>query len=218
MTDHHAQTAEEGAFVIEAMLCSWSDSPAGRKVTFLLPDNGEDHPFKHLKAGTKYGQRLALSMALISDDETETPVVQPEAAQATPADENYSCDGEDVRAPAEPHAELREILADELEPARQRDQLERQQNVARPPMSPAQRAGMLTGDVRFQRFLREVYAPRWAQEAYDINGDVRPDKEIADRALKALTLAESKTEFNVAGHPADNWRALHGSFDLWCRS
>lgn len=67
----YREPADKEATVIEVMLYSWSDSPAGRKVTFLLPDDGEEHPFKHLKAGTKYGQRMALSVALIAEDETQ---------------------------------------------------------------------------------------------------------------------------------------------------
>lgn len=66
-----------GASVIEAMLLRWGESPAGRTVTFLLPDDGAQHPFKGLKTGPSYGQRVALSVALISDDETQTPAPGP---------------------------------------------------------------------------------------------------------------------------------------------
>lgn len=60
--------------VIEAMLLRWGESPGGRTVTFLLPEDDGAHPFKGLKAGRVNGQRLALSVALIADDETETPL------------------------------------------------------------------------------------------------------------------------------------------------
>jgi len=66
-----------GARVIEAMLLSWSESPAGRKVTFLLPAEPDHHPFRGLKAGPAHGQRLALSVALIGDDETQEDVQKP---------------------------------------------------------------------------------------------------------------------------------------------
>jgi len=62
-----------GATVIEAMLLRWGESPTGRTVTFLLPEDEGQHPFKGLKTGPSNGQRLALSIALIADDESETP-------------------------------------------------------------------------------------------------------------------------------------------------
>lgn len=71
-----------GASVIEAMLLRWSESPTGRTVTFLLPDDGTQHPFKGLKTGPSYGQRVALSVALIADDETQRPAAEPEAKPA----------------------------------------------------------------------------------------------------------------------------------------
>lgn len=62
-----------GAQVIEAMLLRWSEGPAGRTVTFLLPDEpGTSHAFKGLPSGRVNGQRVALSVALIGDDETQT--------------------------------------------------------------------------------------------------------------------------------------------------
>jgi hypothetical protein len=62
------------AAVIEAMLLRWGESPTGRTVTFLLPEDDGQHPFKGLKSGPSNGQRLALSVALIADDETQQPV------------------------------------------------------------------------------------------------------------------------------------------------
>lgn len=55
--------------VTEAMLLRWSDNHNGRTVTFQLPADGE-HPFRGLKCGPTNGQRLALSVVLIADDET----------------------------------------------------------------------------------------------------------------------------------------------------
>lgn len=75
------------AAVIEAMLLRWSDSHTGRTVTLLLPDDGDDHPFRGLKCGPANGQRLALSVALIADDETQTPM---EEQQPRPAPTNPS--------------------------------------------------------------------------------------------------------------------------------
>ena len=70
-----------GAAVIEAILLRWGETHStGRTVTFLLPDEGGDHPFKSLKCGPDNGQRVALSVALISDDETQTPVPKEEQA------------------------------------------------------------------------------------------------------------------------------------------
>lgn len=61
------------ASVLEVMLLRWGESPGGRTVTFLLPDDPGDHPFKGLKAGRAHGERLAISIARISDDETVQP-------------------------------------------------------------------------------------------------------------------------------------------------
>ena len=59
--------------VIEVMLLRWGENnTAGRTVTFQLPEEGE-HPFKHLSTGTKSGQRMALSVALIADGDTVGP-------------------------------------------------------------------------------------------------------------------------------------------------
>jgi hypothetical protein len=65
------------AAVIEVMLLRWSDNQNGRTVTFLLPDDGGDHPFKGLKCGPSNGDRLAVSVARIADDETQHAVAQP---------------------------------------------------------------------------------------------------------------------------------------------
>lgn len=48
-------------------------------MTFLLPDDGTPHPFKGLKTGPAYGQRIALGVALISDDESETKLKRAKA-------------------------------------------------------------------------------------------------------------------------------------------
>jgi hypothetical protein len=59
------------AAVIESQLLRWSDGPNGRTVTLLLPADTNEHPFRGLKCGPSNGQRLALSVALIADDETQ---------------------------------------------------------------------------------------------------------------------------------------------------
>lgn len=66
-----------GAQVIEVMLLRWGESPTGRTVTFLLPEDDGPHPFKGLKSGPSYGERLALSVARIADDETQQDVEPP---------------------------------------------------------------------------------------------------------------------------------------------
>lgn len=55
----------------EAQLFSWSDTPAGRKITFLLPDEGEEHPFKGFKTGPKYGQCFAIMTQPVDYDNPE---------------------------------------------------------------------------------------------------------------------------------------------------
>lgn len=66
-----------GAQVIEVMLLRWGESPTGRTVTFLLPEDDGPHPFKGVKSGPSNGQRLALSVALIADDETQKTLEPP---------------------------------------------------------------------------------------------------------------------------------------------
>lgn len=77
------------AAVIECMLLRWSDSHTGRTVTLLLPDDGE-HPFKGLPCGPANGQRLAVSVALIADDESQQPM---EADKPRPSDETPNTGG-----------------------------------------------------------------------------------------------------------------------------
>lgn len=67
MTDHPIN------YQGEAQLYSWSDSSAGRKVTFLLPDEGNEHPFKPFKPGIKYGQCFAICTKPIDYDNPQEP-------------------------------------------------------------------------------------------------------------------------------------------------
>jgi hypothetical protein len=67
------------AAVIESMLLRWGEGPSGKTVTFLLPEDDGPHPFKGLKCGPSNGQRLALSVALISDDETQKELEPPKS-------------------------------------------------------------------------------------------------------------------------------------------
>ena len=61
------------ANVIEAMLLRWGEShSSGRTVTLQLPEADGPHPFKGLKCGPANGQRLAVSIALINDDESQS--------------------------------------------------------------------------------------------------------------------------------------------------
>lgn len=56
------------------MLLRWGEShSSGRTVTLQLPEADGPHPFKGLKCGPSNGQRLAVSIALIGDDETQSP-------------------------------------------------------------------------------------------------------------------------------------------------
>lgn len=55
----------------EALLLSWTDSSAGRKVTFLLPDNGQQHPFKDFKTGPVHGQPFAIGCQPVDYDNPE---------------------------------------------------------------------------------------------------------------------------------------------------
>lgn len=56
----------------EAMLLGWAESNTrGRTVTFLLPETGDEHPFRHftVKSGKRAGQRFLLTLVQLDDDE-----------------------------------------------------------------------------------------------------------------------------------------------------
>lgn len=61
---------------IEAMLLKWNNSAAGATITLLLPDEYTLEPFKRMKTGRSFGQRLGVAFAVIGDDET-TKTVEP---------------------------------------------------------------------------------------------------------------------------------------------
>lgn len=60
----------------EVMLLGWSDSSnRGRTVTFLLDEEGHEHPFKQytVKSGKHAGQRFEITVRMLNDDEHVTP-------------------------------------------------------------------------------------------------------------------------------------------------
>ena len=62
---------------LEVRLLRWSDnSTGGQTVTFLLPES-EVHPFKGLRFG-KTGERFAMALARIEDEETKADHVFPD--------------------------------------------------------------------------------------------------------------------------------------------
>lgn len=77
----------------EMLLLGWAESHTkGRTVTFLLPEEGQEHPFKAftVSKGKRSGQRFAAVFVQIGDD--EKPVVK------TPAQQAYAmCLSEDFR-------------------------------------------------------------------------------------------------------------------------
>lgn len=81
------------AYQGEMMLAGWTESHnGGRKVTFWLPDDTPEHPFKAFtaKAGKVAGQRFAVVFVQIDDN--EQPVIQqhaPAEAQPAPATKPY---------------------------------------------------------------------------------------------------------------------------------
>lgn len=59
-------------FSDESMLLAWAESNTrGRTVTFLLPEEGDEHPMKHftVKSGKRAGQRFLLTLVQLDDDE-----------------------------------------------------------------------------------------------------------------------------------------------------
>ena len=89
--------------VYRVRLLRWGDSSSsGRTVTFKLPDDEEDHPFKGLDVGSKNGQLLEMEIAIYDGDgDVETlgrirkprarikpylPVISDEAVTTPPAE------------------------------------------------------------------------------------------------------------------------------------
>lgn len=71
------EDSDRVAVQTEAMLLGWSESSArGRTVTFLLPEDQEEHPFKGyaIRSGKRAGQRFL--MVLVEIGPNEQPVVQ----------------------------------------------------------------------------------------------------------------------------------------------
>lgn len=68
--------SDSESFVIEAQLIRWTGrtSSSGPTVTFALPDIDGSNPFDGLPCGPAKGQRLAISIALIDDDESQKPI------------------------------------------------------------------------------------------------------------------------------------------------
>lgn len=57
---------------LEVRLMSWSEtSRGGRTVTFLLPEDGSEHPFKGLRTGKKDGDKFAIAVVRIDDPEAK---------------------------------------------------------------------------------------------------------------------------------------------------
>lgn len=81
------------AYQGEMFLLGWSESHNnGRKVTFQLPEDTDEHPFKRftVKNGKRAGQRFAVVLVQIGDD--EEPVIQqpaPEAEKPAPVTKPY---------------------------------------------------------------------------------------------------------------------------------
>lgn len=68
---------------LEVRLLRWGESSeTGRTVTFLLPGDGE-HPFKGLRYGKKGGERFALALAHIADDEAKADHIFGETGYVT---------------------------------------------------------------------------------------------------------------------------------------
>jgi hypothetical protein len=88
--------------VYRVRLLRWGDSSSsGRTVTFKLPDDEEDHPFKGLDVGSKNGQLLEMEIAIYDgegDIETLGRVRKPRA-RIMPALPVVSDDKSNSRAP-----------------------------------------------------------------------------------------------------------------------
>jgi hypothetical protein len=71
------------AYKDELLLLRWSDnSRDGMTVTFQLPGEIAEHPFKHSATGKKTGKRYAAVLVEIGDD--EQPVVQEQKPKGGP--------------------------------------------------------------------------------------------------------------------------------------
>jgi hypothetical protein len=169
--------------VIEAMLLRWSESHNGRTVTLQLPAEG-DHPFRGLPCGPANGQRLAIAVALINDDETTRPV-EPEGDgyQREPGKSPPGKRGSAPRASEKPaggqNGEGHEMPKG--------GRLARQ-------------AGILCGDVRFWKYLEEVRGVRVISAA-----------DCADY-VRAWCGVESRAELDADAIAAATWNRLYAQY------
>lgn len=152
----------------------WGESPTGRTVTFLLPDDTPQHPFRGLKCGPAHGQRLALSVALIHDDETTTahaPAPQPSDKPASGANGN----GADRRSFKE--------------------------------LPRSQQAGILCGDVVFEKFLRDR---RGEKVVLDDNGQID-----AAATLRRICCIDSRRDLDTGNAAAAIFDKLRDDYRFW---
>jgi hypothetical protein len=156
----------------EALLYSWSDSAAGRKVTFLLPDEGTPHPFKDYKSGPKYGQAFALGCTPIDYDNPESP------PEPKPGDPVKSVAG-----------------------------------YAKPPMTEAQRCGMLCADKAFQKWCwNKAEYHYWASKQGDRLVGMA-DEEIAAEYVRAVCRVTSRRHIGINLDALESWRSMLAQFE-----
>ncbi len=76
--------SDEDAYKVRLM--RWSDSSTtGRTVTFKLPDDADEYPFKGLPVGAKNGQMLEIRFSLIDDDQSPETVKRSKRSAARPS-------------------------------------------------------------------------------------------------------------------------------------
>jgi hypothetical protein len=154
----------------EALLYSWSDSAAGRKVTFLLPDEGKPHPFKDYKSGPKYGQAFALGCTPIDYDNPEGP------PEPRPGDPVKSVAG-----------------------------------YAKPPMTEAQRCGMLCADKTFQGWIAANFPKEW--EFFHV-GKNSPKDTVACVVRNWLRISSrSELDNDVRQKSREGWQTMLAQFE-----
>ena len=184
------------AAVIEAMLLRWGDThSSGRTVTFQLPDDGGEHPFKGLKCGPANGQRLALSVALINDDESQSgaePVNEPASAE-TSAGQSREAHTKGTNDPHLIHAGAAPDDKDKPSGAEPRK------------WTATQDAGLHCTMKSFQRFMFE--------KGYTTT----EDGQEAIEAVRAHCGIASRRELDTDPEALDKWRSLTADYELWLK-
>ena len=172
-------TAHDAAIAVR--LLRWGESSSGgRTVTFELDMLDGEHPFKGLTAGTKNGQRMAIAVVLIADDETETAL--PDAVAKRAAEIATPPSPAAMNAPVTEYPKPKQRFAD---------------------MPRAQQAGIMCNELLFVNWLFETGPPEG-----DNNEPPIEEEGWAAKQVRRRCGVMSRTQFDRDLEAGARWDAL----------